>query len=221
MTDASDTRPEQDHPRLRIRRGRAPGDDPAQSGEPAFSRIRVLATRASAGDGPEGDGPGEQAKPKAFVEQRPAKRGKSAAGRSSTVPRPAKAVKNAASNFAPDTGDGDGLRRGKPEPTDADRKKGTALFREIGKRFNENRKISKSAAYANYRHDLMANLDTLVMSGAIDLKEITTVITNLEAYTRESEHEGGKSQAQMLAEWLKIDVKDLRIVEPAAPELPE
>jgi hypothetical protein len=67
----------------------------------------------------------------------------------------------------------------------------------------------------------MANLDTLVMSGAIDLKEITTVITNLEAYTRESEHEGGKSQAQMLAEWLKIDVKDLRIVEPAAPELPE
>lgn len=54
----------------------------------------------------------------------------------------------------------------------------------------------------------MENMDVLVMGGAIELKEITAVITNLEQYTRDTDMEGGKSQSQLLAEWLRVDVAE-------------
>jgi hypothetical protein len=90
-------------------------------------------------------------------------------------------------------------------PTEAARQDARRLFREIGQRFNINRKQSKTAAYAAYRHDLMENMDTLIMGGAIDLKEITTVITNLEQYTRETEQESTETPATILGRWLRME----------------
>jgi hypothetical protein len=92
------------------------------------------------------------------------------------------------------------------------------LFREIGQRFNDNRKKSKTAAYAGFRHDLMDNLDTLVMGGAIDLKEATTIITNLEQYTRETEAESVETPATILGRWLRMDAAEAAGLEVAASE---
>jgi hypothetical protein len=83
------------------------------------------------------------------------------------------------------------------------------LFREIGQRFNDNRKKSKTAAYAGFRHDLMDNLDTLVMGGAIDLKEATSIITNLEQYTKETEAESTETPATILGRWLRMDAAEV------------
>ncbi|HUD75843.1 MAG TPA: hypothetical protein VMQ76_12285, partial [Terracidiphilus sp.] len=80
-------------------------------------------------------------------------------------------------------------------PTETERADARRLFREIGERFNDNRKKSKTAAYSGYRHDLMANLDMLVMGGALDLKDATTIITNLEQYTKETEAESTETPA--------------------------
>lgn len=93
-------------------------------------------------------------------------------------------------------------------PTETERADARELFREIGQRFNENRKKSKTAAYAGFRHDLMDNLDTLVMGGAIDLKEATTIITNLEQYTRETEAESTETPATILGRWLRMDAAE-------------
>jgi hypothetical protein len=94
-------------------------------------------------------------------------------------------------------------------PTENERASATRLFREIGQRFNDNRKKSKTAAYAGFRHDLMDNLDTLVMGGAIDLKEATTIITNLEQYTRETEAESVETPATILGRWLRMDAAEV------------
>ena len=89
-------------------------------------------------------------------------------------------------------------------PTESERADARRLFREIGERFNENRKKSKTAAYSGYRHDLMANLDTLVMGGALDLKDATTIITNLEQFTKETEAESTETPATILGRWLRM-----------------
>lgn len=89
-------------------------------------------------------------------------------------------------------------------PTEAERSDARRLFREIGQRFNENRKRSKTAAYAAFRHDLMDNLDTLIMGGALDLKEATAIVTNLESYTRETEAESTETPATILGRWLRM-----------------
>ena len=94
-------------------------------------------------------------------------------------------------------------------PTENERASATRLFREIGQRFNENRKKSKTAAYAGFRHDLMDNLDTLVMGGAIDLKEATSIITNLEQYTKETEAESTETPATILGRWLRMDAAEV------------
>jgi hypothetical protein len=94
-------------------------------------------------------------------------------------------------------------------PTEAERQDARRLFREIGQRFNDNRKKSKTAAYAGFRHDLMDNLDTLVMGGAIDLKEATTIITNLEQYTKETEAESTETPATILGRWLRMDAAEV------------
>jgi hypothetical protein len=51
----------------------------------------------------------------------------------------------------------------------------------------------------------MDNLDTLVLGDVISLKEVTATITDLEQFMRNETGETGKSQAQLLAEWLRID----------------
>jgi hypothetical protein len=94
-------------------------------------------------------------------------------------------------------------------PTENERASATRLFREIGQRFNENRKKSKTAAYAGFRHDLMDNLDKLVMGGAIDLKEVTSIITNLEQYTKETEAEATETPATILGRWLRMDAAEV------------
>ena len=101
-------------------------------------------------------------------------------------------------------------------PTEAERQDARRLFREIGQRFNDNRKKSKTAAYAGFRHDLMDNLDTLVMGGAIDLKEATTIITNLEQYTRETEQESTETPATILGRWLRMDAAEVAGLEVGA-----
>ena len=102
-------------------------------------------------------------------------------------------------------------------PTETERQDARRLFREIGQRFNENRKKSKTAAYAGFRHDLMDNLDTLVMGGAIDLKEATTIITNLEQYTRETEQESTETPATILGRWLRMDAAEVAALPVAEP----
>ena len=106
-------------------------------------------------------------------------------------------------------------------PTEAARADAHRLFREIGERFNLNRKKSKTAAYAAYRHDLMANLDTLIMGGAIDLKEVTTVITNLELLTKETETEATETPVMVLGRWLRIAPGEVAELEQGAAGMEE
>jgi hypothetical protein len=94
-------------------------------------------------------------------------------------------------------------------PTETERSNATRLFREIGETFNNNRKKSKAAAYAAFSHDLMANLDTLIMGGALDLKEATSIITNLEQYTKETEAESTETPATVLGRWLRMDAAEV------------
>lgn len=107
-------------------------------------------------------------------------------------------------------------------PTETERADARRLFREIGERFNDNRKKSKTAAYSGYRHDLMANLDTLVMGGALDLKDATTIITNLEQYTKETEAESTETPATALGRWLRMDASEIAELEvPVEEEVEE
>ena len=103
-------------------------------------------------------------------------------------------------------------------PTEEQRADARRLFREIGERFNVNRKRSKTAAYSGYRHDLMANLDTLVMGGALDLKDATTIITNLEQYTKETEAESTETPATILGRWLRMEPGEVGELEVPAVE---
>ena len=103
-------------------------------------------------------------------------------------------------------------------PTETERADARRLFREIGERFNDNRKKSKTAAYSGYRHDLMANLDTLVMGGALDLKDATTIITNLEQYTKETEAESTETPATILGRWLRMDASEIAGLEVSVEE---
>ena len=106
-------------------------------------------------------------------------------------------------------------------PTPTERATAASLFREIGDRFNTNRKKSKTAAYAGYRHDLMANLDTLVMGGALDLKDATTIITNLEQYTKETEAESTETPATILGRWLRMSAEEVAGLEAPVEEVVE
>ena len=64
----------------------------------------------------------------------------------------------------------------------------------------------------------MANLDTLIMGGAIDLKEATTIITNLEQYTKETEAESTETPATILGRWLRMDAVEVAGLEVVAVE---
>ena len=106
-------------------------------------------------------------------------------------------------------------------PTEEQRADARRLFREIGQKFNENRKKSKTAAYAGYRHDLMDNMDVLIMGGAIDLKEVTSVITGLEQYTKETEAESTETPATILGRWLRMDAAEIASLVVASDEAVE
>jgi hypothetical protein len=64
----------------------------------------------------------------------------------------------------------------------------------------------------------MANLDTLIMGGAIDLKEATTIITNLEQYTKETEAESTETPATILGRWLRMDAVEAAELEKGGAE---
>jgi hypothetical protein len=64
----------------------------------------------------------------------------------------------------------------------------------------------------------MANLDTLVMGGALDLKDATTIITNLEQYTKETEAESTETPATILGRWLRMDASEIAGLEVSVEE---
>jgi hypothetical protein len=64
----------------------------------------------------------------------------------------------------------------------------------------------------------MANLDTLVMGGALDLKDATTIITNLEQYTKETEAESTETPATVLGRWLRMDASEIAGLEVSVEE---
>ena len=133
-------------------------------------------------------------------------------------PAPASALPKAIAKLVPKDGQVSPPSPSKLIPTETERADARRLFRELGETFNVNRKKSKTAAYAAYRHDLMANLDTLIMGGAIDLKEVTTVITNLEQYTKETEAESTETPATILGRWLRMDAMETAGLEVGAME---
>jgi hypothetical protein len=47
------------------------------------------------------------------------------------------------------------------------------------------------------------------MGGAIDLKEATSIITNLEQYTKETEAESTETPATILGRWLRMDAAEI------------
>lgn len=102
-------------------------------------------------------------------------------------------------------------------PTESERQDARRLFRQIGQDFNRNRKRSRTAAYSQYRHDLMENMDTLIMGGAVELKELTTLITNLEALTKETEAESTETPAAVLGRWLRMAPGEVRELERGEP----
>jgi hypothetical protein len=145
------------------------------------------------------------------------------AGSGKTGPKPVKAGRSALpyaiKKLVAGTDEGAAPMPSSPRlvPTESERANATRLFRQIGETFNENRKKSKTAAYAGYRHDLMANLDTLVMGGALDLKDATTIITNLEQFTKETEAESTETPATILGRWLRMDASEIAELEAKAP----
>jgi hypothetical protein len=64
------------------------------------------------------------------------------------------------------------------------------------------------------------------MGGALDLKDATTIITNLEQYTKETEAESTETPATILGRWLRMDASEIAglevgVVEEAVGELVE
>ena len=66
----------------------------------------------------------------------------------------------------------------------------------------------------------MANLDTLVMGGALDLKDATTIITNLEQFTKETEAESTETPATILGRWLRMSPEEIAELEVKAEDEP-
>lgn len=62
------------------------------------------------------------------------------------------------------------------------------------------------------------------MGGAVELKELTALITNLEQYTKETEAESTETPATVLGRWLRMspaEIAELEARRPAAEEEPE
>jgi hypothetical protein len=67
----------------------------------------------------------------------------------------------------------------------------------------------------------MDNMDVLIMGGAIDLKEVTSVITGLEQYTKETEAESTETPATILGRWLRMDAAEIASLVVASDEAVE
>jgi hypothetical protein len=147
----------------------------------------------------------------------PKKRGrnaKQASGRRASIPITIKATGRASQKFSASGGEEDGHVRGgvadqRTRASEEDRQHAREMFHEIGATFNKNRKKSKASAYEQYQRDLMAHSEELVMGEAISLKELTSIVTDLEQYMRDNTNDQGKSQAQLLAEWLTVPMKEI------------
>jgi hypothetical protein len=102
-----------------------------------------------------------------------------------------------------------GIADQRSRASEEDRQHAREMFHEIGATFNRNREKSKASAYEQYQRDLMAHSEELVMGEAISLKELTSIVTDLEQYMRDNTSDQGKSQAQLLAEWLTVPMKEI------------
>jgi hypothetical protein len=77
----------------------------------------------------------------------------------------------------------------------------------IGKDFAINRQKSKSKAFETYQRDLAENSGTLVMGGAVTLKELTVLLMDLEAYMKSTVKEG-ETAATRLQKFLSGQLDD-------------
>lgn len=75
----------------------------------------------------------------------------------------------------------------------------------IGNDFALNRQKSKSKAFETYQRDLATNAGTLVMGGAVTLKELTVLLMDLEAFMKSTLKEG-VSPGELLAQFLRGDL---------------
>jgi len=155
------------------------------------------------------------------VAKKPRGRSRAAKGRPLAVQESAESSKGSDERFSSDEsnkepavrgGDEDKVVDQRTRATAIERERAVAMFRKIGQQFNENRKKSKSSAYEQYQHDLMENASELVMGGAITLKELTAICTDLETYMRDTTGDQSKTQADLLAEWLRVPVEEIEVL---------
>lgn len=72
----------------------------------------------------------------------------------------------------------------------AERNNARELLTTIGVEFAGNRQKSKSKAFETYQRAIATNLGTLVMGGAITMKEGTVLLMDLEAFMKSGVREG-------------------------------
>jgi hypothetical protein len=81
------------------------------------------------------------------------------------------------------------------------------LLTRIGRDFAENRQKSKSKAFETYQRDLATNSGTLVMGGAVTLKELSVLLMDLESYMKSTVKEG-ETAATRLQKFLAGELAD-------------
>lgn len=86
-----------------------------------------------------------------------------------------------------------------------DKRAALELMTRIGNDFALNRQKSKSKAFETYQRDLATNAGTLVMGGAVTLKELTVLLMDLEAFMKSTLKEG-VSPGELLAQFLRGDL---------------
>lgn len=74
------------------------------------------------------------------------------------------------------------------------------ILDDIGKKFNKNRKVSRSKAFEQYQHDLMENLSILHISGVMDMDKVFITVRKCEEYMRTAS--AGKSPVEAIGSWL-------------------
>jgi hypothetical protein len=64
----------------------------------------------------------------------------------------------------------------------------------------------------------MDNLDTLIMGEVLSMKDVTSITIELETYMRADVGDQGKSQVQLLADWLNGGETELDDLIDASPQ---
>ena len=88
-----------------------------------------------------------------------------------------------------------------------DRKNAQEILKQIGTKFAEVRGRGKSAAWEDYQRLIASNLDTLVLGGAISLKEASQLLMQVEEF-RKGSSENGKTPGMLLADWLSGELAE-------------